>query len=628
MYKLLQFFATCKTHKFYPISLTCKREIRTSNPCKTLQFFHTGIKPVGRGISYIFHALKVQSSDNNCSDENITAPLRFGRAWINTTSAGFLPEGEQDKVNGGEPVVFARHKKARKIKSIWVCENCGEEYGQWWGMCPHCRKADVLRKFNEAQVDGMSYGGGAGSRVAEAKVASYRVVQADKGWLSSASSSSVSDSQPESLSNVNKGLRGKQFRLPLEGNFGMEVARVLGGGLVLGSLVLVGGDPGVGKSTLLLQIGALLAEGCEVYTPAPVLYVSGEESVEQIGSRGARMNIESNQLHLYSSTDIEDILDKVQKLRPRAVIVDSIQTVYLREITGSAGSVSQVKECATALLRFAKSTHIPIFLVGHVTKTGDIAGPRILEHIVDVVLYMEGDGLSSNRLLRAVKNRFGSIDEIGVLEMAKNGLQSVMNPSELYLTEWDTDQHVLAGLAISVIIDGSRPFLIETQALCATGVSLTRRYNGLHENRADMIIAVLIKQVGLKLQNQAVFLNVVGGVRLTEPAGDLAIAAGICSSFLEIAIPTGIAFIGEIGLGGELRSVARMNIRVNELAKLGFKKCIIPKSSAKSITGFEWEEMSIISCSNVKEMIGIVFPQVGSPDFHNPAFEDLEAPDV
>ncbi|KAH9300269.1 hypothetical protein KI387_011852, partial [Taxus chinensis] len=555
MYTFRRFFSTSKTYQFYTSFLPPRREFQVSNPYRTLNLFHSRAQFFTKDISYVSSASKIQSCDTNINSGNdIMAPLRFSRPCIHTTGGGFLSEGERETINGQDSRVFARYKKAKKIKFFWVCENCGEEYGQWWGICQACKKANTLGKFSEAQVN-VESGGGVGSRVAEAKVASFRVGVAGKGWLSSSSpSSSANDSQPASLSDVNKGLIGQQFRLPLLGSFGMEVARVLGGGLVLGSLVLIGGDPGVGKSTLLLQIGAVLAEGCEIYSPAPVLYVSGEESVEQIGTRGARMNIESNQLHLYSSTDIEDILDKVQKLHPRAVIIDSIQTVYLKEITGSAGSVSQVKECATALLRFAKETHIPIFLVGHVTKLGDIAGPRILEHIVDVVLYMEGERLYSHRLLRAVKNRFGSIDEIGVLEMAQTGLQAVVNPSELYLGERNFDQQVLAGLAVAVIIDGSRPFLIETQALCCAGVSLSRRYNGLQESRADMIIAVLIKQVGLKLQNQAVFLNVVGGLRLNEPAGDLAIAASVCSSFLEIPIPTGIAFIGEIGLGGELRT--------------------------------------------------------------------------
>ncbi|KAJ0075660.1 hypothetical protein Patl1_34019 [Pistacia atlantica] len=276
----------------------------------------------------------------------------------------------------------------------------------------------------------------------------------------------------------------------LSGPFGNEVARVLGGGLVPGSLVLVGGDPGVGKSTLLLQMAAIIAEGRDVGECAPVVYVSGEESVEQIGNRADRMEIGAEELFLYCSTDVEDILEKVQPLSPRVLIIDSIQTVYLKDVSGSAGGLTQVRECTSALLRFAKKSNIPILLAGHVTKSGDIAGPRVLEHIVDAVLYMEGEKCSTYRLLRPVKNRFGSTDELGVFEMSQLGLQVVSNPSQMFLREPHSDSDVLAGLAVAVVMDGTRTFLIEIQALCVSGSTVSRHVNGIQASRADMIIAV------------------------------------------------------------------------------------------------------------------------------------------
>ncbi|XP_048227454.1 DNA repair protein RadA-like isoform X4 [Ricinus communis] len=319
----------------------------------------------------------------------------------------------------------------------------------------------------------------------------------------------VSETQPLRLKDVNQ-------RMNQPGLFGSEVARVLGGGVVPGSLILIGSDPGVGKSTLLLQVAAIIAEGQDVGKRDPVVYVSGEESVEQIVNRADRLSIGVEELFLYSSTDIE------------------------------------VNECTSALLRFAKKTNIPVLLVGHVTKSGDIAGPRVLEHIVDVVLYLEGEKHSTHRLLCPVKNRFGCTDELGVFKMSQSGLQSVSNPSEIFLSEQYLGSEVLVGLAIAVIMDGSQSFLIEIQALCATGSSVSRHVNGIQASRADMIISVLKKQAGLMLQDNDIFLNVVSGVTLTETAGDLAIAAAICSSFLEFPIPNNVAFIGEIGLGGEL----------------------------------------------------------------------------
>lgn len=485
------------------------------------------------------------------------------------------------------------NKKKGKVKTSWVCESCGHSEGQWWGSCRSCNKVGTMRRFSQGSESRASSGGGGGGGGSEG---------AGLAWLPE-----QGVAQPLKLSSVIDGITHQQWRISLPGLFGNEVGRVLGGGLAPGSLILIGGDPGIGKSTLLLQIASIIAEGNDLAQPAPVLYVSGEESVDQIGSRADRMKIETDELYLFSSSDLQDILTKAHRLSPRALIIDSIQTVYLKEVTGSAGGLTQVKECTSTLLRFAKKSNVPVFLVGHVTKAGDIAGPRVLEHIVDVVLYMEGEEHSTYRLLRSVKNRFGSTDELGVFEMSQSGLEVVSNPSGIYLSQQNTDSDVLAGLAVAVVMDGSRSFLIEVQALCATGSTVSRHVNGVQASRADMIIAVLMKQAGLRIQESGIFLNVANGMALSETAGDLAIAAAICSSFLEFPIPHGVAFIGEIGLGGEIRTVPRMEKRVSTVAKLGFIKCVVPKSVEKSLKSLGLKEIEIIGCKNLKELINSVF---------------------
>ncbi|XP_015938481.1 uncharacterized protein LOC107464085 isoform X2 [Arachis duranensis] len=490
---------------------------------------------------------------------------------------------------GGSP-----KKKKAKEKVHWVCSNCGYSAGQWWGVCRSCGEAGTMKEFHE-------------TKGSDNKVSGFAVMDGAVGsWLPHQEETQL---RPLRLAEVNRGLDQLHWRIPLNGPCGNEVSRVLGGGLVPGSLTLVGGDPGVGKSTLLLQIAAMITEECNDSEASPVVYVSGEESVEQIGNRADRLGI-TEDIYLYSSNDIEDILKKVQYLSPRALVIDSIQTVYLKGIMGSPGGIMQVKECTSTLLRFAKTTNIPVLLIGHVTKSGDIAGPRVLEHIVDVVLYMEGEKYSTHRMLRAVKNRFGSTDELGVFEMSHSGLQAVSNASEMFLSEQHLDSEILAGLAVAVIMDGSRTFLIEIQALCLSGSTGSRQVNGIHANRADMIISVLIKQAGLRLQENAVFLNVVSGLTLTETAGDLAIAAAICSSFLEVPIPNDIAFIGEIGLGGELRMVPRMEKRVYTVAKLGYRMCIVPKTAEKTLGNEGLEKMTLVGCRNLKEVIYTVFPKI------------------
>ncbi|KAF3341534.1 DNA repair protein RadA [Carex littledalei] len=494
-------------------------------------------------------------------------------------------QNEKEEKTGSSKIysdISRKKGKNSKVKVAYGCDNCDSEFSQWWGRCPKCGVGSV----SEREHDMLKVNPKRGAEVSEAAV---------RTWLRQKPGSVI----PKTLADVNMGREHS-------GLFGMEVSRVLGGGIVPGSLVLVGGDPGVGKSTLLLQISANVAEGSD--SGEPVVYVSGEESIEQIANRADRMHITTDNLYLYSSTDIEDIFEKIQPLKPKALIIDSIQTVYLREVTGSAGNVSQVRECTSALLRFAKDTNIPVFLIGHVTKSGDIAGPRLLEHIVDVVLYMEGERYSSFRLLRSVKNRFGSTDELGVLEMSGMGLQAVANPSEMFLTDHNTESDILAGLAIGVMVEGSRAFVIEVQALCVASKSSGRHINGVHVSRADLIIAVLVKQAGLKLQDNTIFLNVVSGISLSEPAGDLAVAAAISSSFLECPLPNDITFIGEIGLGGELRMVPRMDKRVMAVAQLGYKRCVVPKSAEKLMKTLDIE-MTILGCKNLKDMIYTVFNQ-------------------
>ncbi|XP_010442003.1 PREDICTED: uncharacterized protein LOC104725093 [Camelina sativa] len=514
------------------------------------------------------------------------------------TAIGFSDEKSRkagSTARGWDPgeVVMNKSKKG-KSKTVWVCESCGHSDGQWWGSCRACHKVGTMKRFSDAShLSSASSSKATGSGLQEGTGLSWLPDQAGV--------------QPNRLTDVIRGITQQQWRFSLPGLFGSEVGRVLGGGLAPGSLILIGGDPGIGKSTLLLQIASIIAEGSEVAEPAPVLYISGEESVEQIGSRADRMKIQTEELYLFSSSDLQDILNKAHRLSPRALIIDSIQTVYLKEVTGSAGGLTQVKECTSTLLRFAKKSNVPVFLVGHVTKAGDIAGPRVLEHIVDVVLYLEGEESSTYRLLRSVKNRFGSTDELGVFEMSNSGLEVVSNPSGIYLSQQNPDSDVLAGLAVAVVMDGSRSFLIEIQALCSPGSTVSRHVNGVQASRADMIIAVLMKQAGLRIQENGIFLNVANGMALSETAGDLAIAAAICSSFLEFPIPHGVAFIGEIGLGGEVRTVPRMEKRVSTVAKLGFSKCVVPKSVESSLKALNLKDIEIIGCKNLKELINAVF---------------------
>jgi len=355
-----------------------------------------------------------------------------------------------------------------------------------------------------------------------------------------------------------------------------EFARVLGGGIVPGSLILVGGDPGIGKSTLLLEVTALMAD-----STGPALYVSGEESARQIKMRADRLGIATDNLFVVTETNMDAILGHIQDVQPRIVVIDSIQTAYSDTVESTAGGVSQVRECASIFQRLAKETGIAIFLVGHVTKEGSIAGPRVLEHIVDTVLYLEGDAFQAFRLLRSVKNRFGATSEVGVFEMQGGGLIEVRNPSEAFLAERVVNA---PGSAIAVTVEGTRPILAEVQAL-ASATSFTnprRTANGVDMNRLLLIIAVLTKRAGVRLSEQDVFVNVIGGLRIDEPAADLAIALALASSSKDRPLPADMAFVGEVGLSGELRAVSQLPTRLNEASKLGFSRVLIPRMARRA----------------------------------------------
>ncbi|XP_074285372.1 uncharacterized protein LOC141610951 [Silene latifolia] len=394
---------------------------------------------------------------------------------------------------------------------------------------------------------------------------------------------------------VNPGINHSEKRIRLPGLVGAEVNTVLGGGVVPGSMIFVGGNPGVGKSTLALQMAALIAESCDVGGSGPVSYICGEENVQQIRDRADRLSINTKDLFLYRSTDVEDVLEKMRLLSPRAVVVDSIQTMYLKGVIGKCGGLAQLKECTIELLHFAKQTNIPVISTGHVNKSGDLAGPRTLDHIVDTVLYLDGEKHSSRRILRLEKNRFGSTDELGVFEMSNSGLKAVSNPSEMFLREEHSDSERFIGHAIA--------------ALCVPELGASTDVNGVQLSRARFIASVLRQQARLELENHSISLNIINGVSLKETSGDLAVAATICSSFMELPLPNDMAFIGEIGLGGELITVPKIEKSVNTLAKLGYKTCVIPESAVKALEGLS-SKIQIIGCKNLKQVIDKVFKRL------------------
>jgi DNA repair protein RadA/Sms len=431
---------------------------------------------------------------------------------------------------------------AKKPSIQFECSECGKRSLKYMGKCPQCGS------FN-----------------------SY-VEITDSGELAATGSSNKREQNP--FAGQAKPQRYHDISMEQEDRWHIrnsEFARVLGGGLVPGSLILVGGDPGIGKSTLILQVAAEFAADV-----GRVLYVSGEESAKQIKMRGDRLDIQAEDLFLLTETSLENILKHVQELGPSLVIIDSIQTIYTSGRDGTAGSVSQVKECALILQTLAKQSGISVVLIGHVTKEGMIAGPRVLEHVVDTVLYLEGDPFQVYRLLRSVKNRFGATSEVGVFEMRGQGMVEVKNPSEAFLAERVV---TASGSAIVVTMEGTRPLLVEVQALTAqTSYANPRRTaNGIDNNRLLLLIAVLSKRMNFRLFEQDVFVNVVGGLTIDEPAADLAIGVAITSSLLDRPVPADVAIVGEIGLSGELRAVGQLNARMNEAVKLGFKRILIPR---------------------------------------------------
>lgn len=377
-----------------------------------------------------------------------------------------------------------------------------------------------------------------------------------------------------------------------------ELDRVLGGGIVLGSAILIGGDPGIGKSTLLLQLTGRLAD-----KGSKVLYVTGEESPRQTKMRGERLGVTSSNLFVYSETTLEYILETVKGLKPRAVVIDSIQTIYTQTLGSVPGSVSQVRESAMQLISFAKALEIPLFLIGHVTKEGSIAGPRVLEHMVDTVLYFEGEKGHPFRILRAVKNRYGSVMEIGVFEMKTSGLEEVSNPSLLFLAERPVGA---PGSVVVSSLEGTRPILVEVQALvCPTIFGLPRRtVVGMDSNRVAILTAVLEKKGGLNLANHDIFLKVAGGLRLEEPAIDLGVIVAVASNFLDKPVHPKTVVFGEVGLAGEVRAISQAGLRIKEAEKLGFERCLLPRDNIK---GMERTSLNLIGGSTIQEAMDAVF---------------------
>ena len=448
-----------------------------------------------------------------------------------------------------------------KAKTIFVCSNCGYESAKWLGKCPACNE---WNSFYEEKVVNTSSTAGGKSSVSKEK------------------------NMPRKLKEV-QGIETARTSTGIG-----ELDRVLGGGLVKGSLVLVGGEPGIGKSTLILQL-------CDkVKGEGKVLYISGEESAEQVKIRADRLNINNDDLMFLGETNIDNIQDTIISVNPKLVIIDSIQTMYSEEITSAAGTVSQVREITARIMRMCKDNGITTIIIGHVTKDGNIAGPRVLEHMVDTVLYIEGERYFSYRILRSVKNRFGSTNEVGMFEMKNEGMVEITNPSSILISERNDNP---AGSVIIASMEGTRPLLVELQALTTPSVFgiPKRTANGIDYNRLAVLIAVVEKRAGINLGGQDVYLNVVSGIKLTEPAVDLGIILACTSSYKNISIPQDVVAIGEVGLTGEVRAVNMIEKRIKEAEKLGFKKCIIPESNKKLLK--EKYKLDIIGVRNINDAI-------------------------
>lgn len=437
-----------------------------------------------------------------------------------------------------------------KQKTLWFCTSCGADSPKWAGRCPACGEWNTMveEKVAASPAAGAVAAGNGGRR----------------------------KSQPRAVNDI-EAVDEPRIAMPSQ-----ELNRVLGGGLVKGSIVLIGGEPGVGKSTLVLQ--NLLS-----IRSRTILYVSGEESPTQIKLRADRIGRGSDNLFIVGETSLENIFSHIEDIQPQILVVDSIQTIASDALESSAGSVGQVRECAAALLRYAKDSGVPVILIGHITKEGSLAGPKVLEHIVDAVLQFEGDRQYLYRLLRATKNRFGSTSELGIYEMCRNGLREVSNPSELLMSNAGSE---LSGVAVGVTLEGIRPFLIEVQALVSTAAYGTpqRSVTGFDAKRMNMLLAVLEKRVGFKLGQKDVFLNIAGGLKVNDPALDLAIISAILSSNVDIAIPGGWCMAGEVGLTGEIRPVTRIEQRIQEAEKLGMTDILIPDVPLK---GFDTSSLAI-----------------------------------
>lgn len=457
-----------------------------------------------------------------------------------------------------------------KIKKIYACTNCGATSSKWEGKCPSCEEwntfvEEIVSKPTTQEEKKLAWKGGGGRNNKSPKpVALPDIVTNDRPRL-----------------------------LTPDG----ELNRVLGGGIVSGSLVLIGGQPGIGKSTLLLQVALKI--------PAKILYVSGEESEGQIKMRAERIGGQTSNCFILTETNVTKILNHAKEMKPDLMIIDSIQTLASPYIDSTPGSVSQVRECAGELQRFAKEEYIPVFIIGHITKEGSIAGPKLLEHIVDAVLQFEGDRNYTYRILRTIKNRFGSTDEMGIYEMQANGLREVSNPSELLLSQKDEE---LSGSAVCATMEGMRPMLIETQALVSTAVygNPQRSATGFDLRRLSMLLAVLEKRCGFQYGQQDVFLNIAGGIKVDDPAIDLAIVSALISSLEDIAIPNDVCFAGEVGLSGEIRSVNRIDQRIQEADRLGFKQMFISKYNTKGLD-MDRYGIRVITIGKIEELYRALF---------------------
>ncbi len=452
-----------------------------------------------------------------------------------------------------------------KTHVAYVCSSCGAEAAKWMGKCPSCGEWGTMKEFT---------------------------ISKQKTSASIASLSTAKVNAPIRLGDI------EITNEPRLDTGNAEFNRVLGGGLVPGSMVLIGGEPGIGKSTLVLQVILNIKN-------RKTLYVSGEESVKQLKLRAERLDTRNDDCLILAETSLERIVEMVKDVNPELLIIDSIQTISTEMAEASPGSVSQIRECATALLRLAKSTNIPTLVIGHITKDGAIAGPKILEHIVDTVLQFEGDQHYMYRILRATKNRFGSTSELGIFEMRQNGLREVSNPSELLLSE---DHEGLSGIAVTAAVEGIRPFLIEVQALVSTAAYGTpqRSATGFDTRRLNMLLAVLEKKVGFKLSQKDVFINIAGGLKVNDTSTDLAIMSAVLSSNFDIPVPPHTAIAGEVGLSGEIRAVARIEQRIAEAEKLGFLQMILPTANYKSLAA-PAKKLKLIPVSKVEDAFRILF---------------------